>query len=82
MILIKNGRVMDPATGLNGLFDVLIDGERIAKIGMCGSLDDMAMESAGLMAMGGEEGTESVTEIDASGCVVAPGLVDGREFDS
>jgi dihydroorotase len=78
MILIKNGRVMDPATGLNGLFDVLIDGERIAKIGMCGSLDDMAMESAGLMAMGGEEGTESVTEIDASGCVVAPGLVDGH----
>lgn len=71
MLIIKNGRVMDPASGLDGLYDILIDGETIAKIGMCGSLSDMAAESA-LMS------SESLTEIDASGCVVAPGLVDAH----
>ena len=79
MILIKNGRLMDPLTGLNGLFDILIDGEQIVKIGMCGSLDNMAMESAGMGAFGFEGASdEGVTEIDATGCVVAPGLVDGH----
>lgn len=31
--LLKGGRVVDPATGLDGQFDVLIDGDRIAKVG-------------------------------------------------
>ena len=79
MILIKNGRLMDPASGLNGLFDVLIDGERIVRIGMCGSLDDMAHESAGMGLLDECLGTDQeLTEIDATGCVVAPGLVDGH----
>ncbi len=71
MLIIKNGRIVDPATGLNGNYDILIDGEQIVKIGFCGSLDDMASESA--MANGDE-----LTEINALGCVVAPGLVDGH----
>ena len=59
---------MDPLTGLNGLFDILIDGEQIVKIGMCGSLDNMAMESAGMGAFGFEGASdEGVTEIDATG---------------
>ncbi|HXW62593.1 MAG TPA: dihydroorotase [Candidatus Acidoferrales bacterium] len=33
MLLIKNGRVIDPATDTDGILDVLIDGERIAKVG-------------------------------------------------
>jgi dihydroorotase len=33
MLLIKNGRVMDPATKTDATMDVLIDGERIAKMG-------------------------------------------------
>lgn len=79
MILIKNGRLMDPASGLNGLFDILIDGERIVRIGMCGSLDDMAHESAGMGLLDESLGTDQeLTEIDATGCVVAPGLVDGH----
>ena len=79
MVLIKNGTLLDPATGANGMFDMLIDGERISRIGFCGSLDDMASESMSMKLMGGEsQGTEEFTEIDAAGCVIAPGLVDGH----
>ena len=31
--LLKGGRVVDPATGRDGAFDVLIEGDRIAKVG-------------------------------------------------
>ena len=33
MILIKNGRVVDPVTGTDQVMDVLLDGARIAKVG-------------------------------------------------
>ncbi len=33
MLLIKNGRVIDPATGTDAMLDVLLDGERIAQAG-------------------------------------------------
>ena len=71
MLIIKNARIVDPGTGLNGMYDLLVDGERISKIGFCGSLDDIATES--MTYTGGE-----LTEIDAQGQVVAPGLVDGH----
>ena len=32
MLLIKNGRVMDPASGTDATLDVLLDGGRIAQI--------------------------------------------------
>ena len=31
--LLKGGRVVDPANGKDGIFDVLIDGDRIAEVG-------------------------------------------------
>src|ERR1043165_4251213 len=31
--LLKGGRVVDPANGRDGVFDVLVDGERIARVG-------------------------------------------------
>src|SRR5829696_8740201 len=31
--LLKGGRVVDPANGRDGIFDILIDGERIARVG-------------------------------------------------
>ena len=77
MLLIKNGRIMDPATETEGVYDMLVDGDRIVKIGMSGSLDEMARESL-FMRPGGGTHEESVTEIDAGGCIVAPGLVDGH----
>ena len=72
MLLIKNGRIMDPATETEGVYDMLIDKGRVVRIGMSGTLDDMARES---MSMRHDE---DYTEIDAGGCIVAPGLVDGH----
>ena len=57
MLLIKNGRVMDPKTGLDQVCDVLVEGKKIVKIGQ------------------NLEATDAQV-LDASGLVVAPGLVD------
>ena len=57
MLLIKNGRVMDPKSGLDQVCDILVQDGKIVKI---------AAEIK-------EEGAEL---IDATGLVVAPGLVD------
>ena len=32
-VLLKGGRVVDPMNGRDGVFDVLVDGDRIARIG-------------------------------------------------
>lgn len=57
MFVIKNGRVIDPKSGLDKVCDVLIDGKKIVRI-----------------AEGIEPENHQV--IDATGLVVAPGLVD------
>jgi dihydroorotase len=56
-ILIKNGRVIDPANEIDGRFDVLIDGGKIAKVAK-------------------KQRANGAKTIDASGCIVMPGLVD------
>lgn len=62
MILIKNGRVVDPVTGTDEVMDVLVEGNHIQKTGH------------NLIP---EEGMNEADEvIDAAGLVVAPGLVD------
>ena len=64
MILIKNGRVIDPASGLDELRDVLIgDDGRIAAIEACGEIEH-------------KYSVENAEVIDATGNVVAPGFVD------
>ncbi|WP_029323929.1 dihydroorotase [Butyrivibrio sp. AE3004] len=87
MLLIKNGRVMDPASGLDGFRDILVNNGRIVKIGFCGTLDDMATEALSYLSMtiiGDEtgrpdtEGSLRIDEIDAGGMIVAPGLVDAH----
>ncbi|MGT2935362.1 dihydroorotase [Streptococcus castoreus] len=57
MLLIKNGRVMDPKSQRDQVADILIDGKRIVKIAP-------------------EINCEEAKVIDASGLIVAPGLVD------
>jgi dihydroorotase len=61
MLLIKNGRVLDPASGSDAPRDVLLDGERIAAVAPLGQLGERA----------------SGAEIfDAVNMVVAPGFID------
>ena len=57
-LLIKNGRVMDPASGLDEICDVAIAGGRVVSIQA--NIGDFA----------------AVKTIDATGCIVAPGLID------
>src|SRR5256884_8785863 len=60
MLLIKNGRVLDPASKTDGVLDVILDGEKITELGPPGKL----------LA---PQGTEF---FDASGLIVAPGFID------
>src|SRR6266513_1113307 len=62
MLLIKNGRVLDPASKTDGVLDVLLDGEKITALGPSGKL----------LA---PQGTEV---FDASGLIVAPGFIDSH----
>ncbi|WP_408069621.1 dihydroorotase [Butyrivibrio sp. JL13D10] len=75
MLLIKNGRLIDPASKLDGYRDILVHNGKIAKIGLCGTLDDMASEA---MLMFAEGENAKLDEIDAGGMIVAPGLVDAH----
>ncbi|CAM3468661.1 dihydroorotase [Polaromonas hydrogenivorans] len=57
-LLIKNGRVIDPATGFDQVGDLAIAAGRIVSLN--GSLTDFTPNKT----------------IDATGCIVAPGLID------
>src|SRR5438128_3909341 len=46
MMLLKGGRVVDPVNGRDGSFDVLIDGDRIARVGR-----DLAVDGATLVVI-------------------------------
>lgn len=65
MLLIKNGYVMDPKSGRNGIFDILIEDDRIRKI------DSFIME----MDLTEEE-RRDLHIIYADNMMIAPGLVD------
>lgn len=60
MLLIKNGRVMDPASKTDAALDVLLDGEKIKEVGAAGKI-------------GAGAGAEV---FDAKGLIVAPGFID------
>jgi dihydroorotase len=60
MLLIKNGRVIDPATNTDAPRDILIDAEKIVEVAQPGSVRP---------AVGAEV-------FDASGLIVAPGFID------
>ncbi|HEY8393645.1 MAG TPA: dihydroorotase [Thermaerobacter sp.] len=68
-VLIRGGRVIDPAQGLDGVCDVLLAGGRVEAIGE--GLGD------GLLAGPAETATDPGLEvIDARGLWVVPGLID------
>src|SRR5450432_4329933 len=62
MILIKNGRVLNPATNTDAAMDVLLDGERIAEVAAPGKISAAAAKGAEIF--------------DAAGMIVAPGFID------
>jgi dihydroorotase len=66
-IRIRNGRVVDPVTGRDEMADVLVKDGVIAEIAPARRGDDVV---TGLSLPGG------VRVLDASGCIVIPGLID------
>jgi len=60
MLLIKNGRVLDPARETDASLDVLVDKEKIKEVAPAGKI--VAPQNAELL--------------DASGLIVAPGFID------
>src|SRR5438552_6283880 len=60
MLLIKNGRVIEPASKTDASLDVLLDGEKIKEVAPAGKI---------AVAQGPEV-------FDASGLIVAPGFID------
>ena len=63
MILIKNGRIVDPVRQFDAIADILIEGKNIVKVGKNLEFD---------------ENDSNLRVIDASGLVAAPGLVDAH----
>jgi dihydroorotase len=61
MLLISNGRVVDPASGTDAARDVLLHGDRIAAIGLPGQLAARA---------------QGVETFNANHMIVAPGFID------
>src|SRR5580692_3597728 len=60
MFLIKNGRVLDPASKSDSARDILLDGERIAEIAAPGKIAN----------------ANGVEIFDATGLIVTPGFID------
>lgn len=71
MIYLKNGYLIDPASGTEGYRDILIKDDKIVRIASQGALEEEL--ASGVFA---EWETEAVTDIDLYGQYVAPGLVD------
>ena len=60
MLLIKNGRVIDPGSKTDAAMDVLLDGEMVKEVGAPGKF----------------AGLRDAEVFDASGMIVAPGFID------
>jgi dihydroorotase len=60
MLLVKNGRVLDPATQTDAPRDVLLDGDKIVEVAQPGKLSQ----------------DKSPEIFDATGLIVAPGFID------
>jgi len=67
-LLIRGGRLVDPSSDRDGLFDLLVEDGRVSAVGEPGTLDPAQL------AMPGMSGESPV--LDATGLIVAPGFVD------
>jgi dihydroorotase len=60
MLLVKNGRVLDPLGKTDAALDILLDGEKVKEVSPAGRIT----------------APESVEVFDAAGLIVAPGFID------
>ncbi len=60
MLLVKNGRVLDPASKTDAALDVLLDGEKIKEVAPVGKI----------------AAPQNAEVFDAAGLIVAPGFID------
>jgi dihydroorotase len=60
MLLVKNGRVLDPASKTDAAMDILLDGEKIKEVGSAGKIT----------------APQNTEVFDATGLIVAPGFID------
>ncbi len=60
MLLVKNGRVLDPASKTDAALDILLDGEKIREVAPAGKI----------------AATQNAEVFDAAGLIVAPGFID------
>ena len=75
MIYLKNGYMIDPASGTEGYRDILIKEDKIVRIAQQGALETELFDDGG-GDCGARTAAEDITEIDLSGQYIAPGLVD------
>jgi dihydroorotase len=61
MLLVKNGRVVDPATQTDAARDVLLEGDAIVEVAAAGNIS---------------RDTRAAEVFDAAGLIVAPGFID------
>jgi dihydroorotase len=61
MLLVKNGRVVDPASKTDAALDVLLDGDAIAEVAAAGKIS---------------RDTRGAEVFDATGLIIAPGFID------
>ena len=55
MLLISNGRVIDPATGTDAPRDILLDGDRIAAVALRGQVAARAKDRVRIVKMASEK---------------------------
>ena len=67
-VLIRGGRLIDPASGVDATVDLLVEHGRVRQIGTDLSADDLAGAGA--------NGSGTLQTIDARGKLVLPGLID------
>lgn len=80
MLYLKNGYMIDPASGTEGDYDILIDTDsgKIEKIVPQGTLAEESMPGQGAQTDSGlaEKTGKTAEVIDLNGQIIAPGLVD------
>jgi dihydroorotase len=60
MLLVKNGRILDPASKMDAALDIFLDGEKIKEVAPAGKITAQ----------------QNIEVFDAAGLIVAPGFID------